>query len=756
MQACDTFHAPRMRVATFVFVTMLAGAMGQRAVAQVAGPGPDLPPDWLTSSSGDLHWDEGRIKLDLAITDRGGQPVAGLSEGEITVLDEVQPAKLVTFQAFDGVRTFPESTTHIVFIVDALDMDGEQVAAAKRALRELLLEKSGFLVHSTSTYQLDATGMKLLAPASMSGPDAVKAMDSKRGMRSLSDSGCRADAKRNEIALDSLGSFVLEQRREAGKKVVIWIGPGWPVTTSCGSSGGGFENSFGWVTEFSTRMREARIELSSVSVWAATAWSGDPGDSPEGWQSSGKAEPDDLSLSRLVHQSGGQIFQTGQDLKGMIRRCMRDADVLYTVTFDPPPTLKADEYHKVSVKVARAGLSARTYTGYFNEPVFYDRPAALEQITADQLEAMLGSAQESGDGAFAEKLEHSESTERLSHTTVVEWQARLRGKKSREALEVLSSAASFNDPPRGAIAAREAPTEAEQREILAKMLGYLKNKLPTLPNFFATRTIASYGEFLPRPVSFNVESLHLDQKTELERTGALRIEVPSGQNGSWKTRTGDGVLRATQTEKETIRYRNGKEEVDELSRKSRDHRPMAETLGTVGTFGPILRVVMVDAAPTMQWSRWEQSARGLRAVFRFRVAKEKSHYANGFCCLTDMDGSRSVKWFNGYRGEVVIDPETGDILRIGIQAELEPRAPVNQADIMVAYGPVEIGGNTYICPVRSVAISRKRTLEDIHEWGDSAIVFGPYVTVMNDVTFTDYRKFGSQMRMLPGLIEAPQ
>ena len=745
-----------MWLAVFILVTAFAGAFPTVAGAQATGSGLDFPPDWLASFSTHLHWDEGRIKLDLAITDKGGQPVAGLDKAEITLLDEGQPAKLVTFQAFDPVRAFPASATQIVFIVDALNMDGTQVVAAKRALRDLLLENSGFLAHSISIYQLDAAGIKLLAHASMIGPDAVKAMEIERPIKSLNEGGCSADPKRNEISLNSLGSFVLNQRREEGRKVVIWIGPGWPVTTACGSSEGGFENSFGWVTEFSTRMREARIELSSVSVWAATPWSPDPGDAPTGWQSGGGAEPDDLSLSRLVHESGGRVLQSGHDLQGMMRRCTKDAEVLYTLTFDPPPALKADEYHKLLVKVARPGIAARTYAGYFNEPVFYDRPAALEPITADQLETMVGSAQESADGAFAQKLEHSESTERLSHSKVVEWQARLRGKKSREALEVVSSAASFNEPPPGAIPAREAPEVAEQREILARMIGYLKNKLPTLPDFFATRTIASYAESSPSPPPFNLESLRPDQRTELERAGLLKIEVPNDKSSSWKTRTGDGVLRATETEKETIRYSNGKEKVDELSRKSRDHRSFDETLGTVGTFGPILRVVMVDAAPSMQWSRWEQSARGLRAVFRFKVPKEKSHYSNHFCCLTDMDGSRPVEWFVGYKGEVVIDPETGDILRIAVEAELEPNAPVNRANIMVAYGPVQIGGNTYICPVRSVAISRKRSLEQIHEWGESARVFGPYVTIMNDVSFTGYRKFGSQMRMLPGFIEAPQ
>lgn len=725
-----------------------------KAGAQIPETEFGLPPGW--GAPAEIHWDEGRIKLDLAIADESGQPVAGLDKAEISVFDNGQPAKVETFHSFDGTTTFPVAATQVIFVLDSLNMDGSQLEAAKRALREILLGNSGLLDHSISIYQLDAAGIKLMAPASMSGQDVAKALDKAGANHSLREIGCRADSVRNMVSLNALGNLVLNQRRVSGRKVAIWIGPGWPVASSCGESQGGFENSFDWVTEFSTRMREARIELSSVSVWARTAWSGDPGDTPAGWQNGGNAAPDDLSLSRLVHQSGGKVLESQGGLKGLIRRGMKDADVLYTVTFDPPPTLKADEYHNLSVKVDRPGTTARTYTGYFNEPVFYDRPAQLERLTRDQVEGLVTSARGAGDGALAQKLQQAAAATRLSHADVVAWQARLPGKKSHEALGVLDSAASFNDPPPGAVPARQSPTKEEQREILARMLGYLKNKIPTLPDFFATRTIATYAELLPTPPSFKLESLSLDQRMELERKHVLRMAGPSDVTRSWKTRTGDGVLRATQTVRETIRYRNGKEEVDELSRKSIARRSREETLGTVGTFGAILRVVMLDAAPVIQWDRWEPGARGPRAVFRFRVPKEKSHYSNRFCCMTDMDGSRSVTAFTGYRGEVMIDPETGDILRIAVEAELEPRSPVSRADIMVDYGPVEIGGNTFICPLRSVAISRKRTLEEVREWGDSLSVFGPYITLMNDVTFTGYRKFGSQMRMLPGFVEASQ
>src|ERR1035441_9962499 len=61
---------------------------------------------------------------------------------------------------------------------------------------------------------------------------------------------------RNQMSLAALGAVALEERRKPGRKQLLWLGFGWPVEEE------GSENSFDWITELSTRLREARIELS--------------------------------------------------------------------------------------------------------------------------------------------------------------------------------------------------------------------------------------------------------------------------------------------------------------------------------------------------------------------------------------------------------------------------------------------------------------------------------------------------------------
>ena len=47
---------------------------------------------------------------------------------------------------------------------------------------------------------------------------------------------------------------------------------------------------------------------------------------------------------------------------------MAEIGEYYTIAFMPPQAAGLDEYHDLKVVVNKPGLTARTYTGYYNEP----------------------------------------------------------------------------------------------------------------------------------------------------------------------------------------------------------------------------------------------------------------------------------------------------------------------------------------------------------------------------------------------------
>ncbi len=63
-------------------------------------------------------------------------------------------------------------------------------------------------------------------------------------------------------------------------------------------------------------------------------------------------------------------------------------------------------------------------------------------------------------------------------------------------------------------------------------------------------------------------------------------------------------------------------------------------------------------------------------------------------------------------------------MRIVINADLDeerdPDVALIRSQIMVEYGPEELGGKTYICPQRSAEISRGRSDRQLYEWGWSS------------------------------------
>ena len=177
-----------------------------------------------------------------------------------------------------------------------------------------------------------------------------------------------------------------------------------------------------------------------------------------------------------------------------------------------------------------------------------------------------------------------------------------------------------------------------------------------------------------------------------------------------------------------------------------------------GEFGPVLGLVILDAAKSkLAWQRWEMQNGKPVAVFQFSVPQAVSHYQLNYCCegyganlmfsnVSDED-PKPITIKPGYHGSLEVDPETGDVLRITIEADLgrNPTDSISHASTMVEYGSVKIGEDIRFCPVRSVSISAYRA-----EYESHGAIQAAYRTQLNDVEFTDYHRFGSESTLLIG------
>jgi VWFA-related protein len=700
---------------------------------------------------------EGIIHLDVAATDREGKPFSGLAAKDFTLTDHGAPQRIVSFAASDQPTDENERLTEVVLVLDEVDLSPAQLELVKDESIKFLRQNGGHLGEPTSVYWFTTSGLYATAAPTTDGnalAEDIAHHGSHRTIWAISRSHnpfvtaeLESYARWNR-SLGAVYSIAIERRRAPGRKLLVWMGFGWlPVDGPKEYKDGAFSS----MVELSTRIREARMVISEVTVRTQPEGrhvAGEPTalDFKDSYKDylAGVRTPSELeergfgpyshfALPVLAIQSGGLVLDELSNISRSIEHCVEDARAFYTMSFDPPYAGQPDEYHDLKVQIKAPGLTARTNTGYYDQPVFYDQPSfAPRRVSVHELEQILDTANAEQDGELANQLAGLELSERLNSKLLSLWKNRLRGKKSIAALVTLADASAFLDPPAAEILSDPAPDLDVQRQMILRTAKYLKEVIPKLPDFFAIRTTTEY-------------------------------EQPSPQKAdTWKTAPADQSLREAVTEKVTLRYRNGHEEQDTEKRKASPSARRRD-LNLIGVFSPILGSVLGDATrgdSILIWSHWEHGERGREAVFRYFVRADNPHYNVTYCCLV---GGRTFLISPRYLGELTIDPGTGAILRLTMEAELgwirepnlNPVQPAKEAAAMIEYGPVEIGGKEYICPHRSVQIMRVRTVTPLTVWGQTFDIYAPYETRLNDIVYTDYHKFGAEARMLPGFDVVP-
>ena len=391
---------------------------------------------------------------------------------------------------------------------------------------------------------------------------------------------------------------------------------------------------------------------------------------------------------------------------------------------------------------------------------------AAKRMTADQLEQLLAAAATAHktDDAIAQQISDLELTARLTSPMLQQMISESPGPKTQQILRAIADASVFLDPPASEIPVRPIPDIAAQKFMLSQTIHYAARTLHALPDFLATRQTEHYDDS-PRPLT----------------------------PAAWPARAGLAFRMQTET---PVAFRDGRETDDPslsvgttsagkkpglskvaVGKDSKKGGGPAPNVGLTswGEFGPILEIVLVDAAKgKLGWAHWEQLDGKPVAVFQFGVDKANSHYnvqfrgrdfgerIGGSYGSRDGEGASKGQVKDagvvssgeavGYHGHLTIDPDSGAILRITIQADLPSSAPIQKADIMVEYGSVPIGESQHICPTRSVSLSLSHAL---YQSSPINAMVDIIELQLNDVKFTDYRRFGSEAKLIMSSADAP-
>jgi VWFA-related protein len=350
----------------------------------------------------------GRIQLNVVVTGKQGGAVSGLELKDFTLLDNKRAQTILGFHAEEGSAQTRDKPAEVILVLDTVNSTFQEAAFAQQQTAKFLTQSAGHLAYPTSIAVLSTDGLHIQPRPSIDGSALAALLDQAgAGVQAVgSAAGGYGEIGRFQLSVKTLAAIAENEAKKPGMKMLIWIGPGWPmlVGPKMASSAQDRQRLFDVIVELSTRLREAHIALYSVSPInqakggairmppssAATTASMVSNQSPDAHRGNGVVEgaPDEtnykeflkgvksarqadsgnLSLQVVAVESGGRVLNPSNDIVGQISDCLADLNAFYSISFDPPSAEHADEYHELKVLVNKSGLTARTNSGYYNQP----------------------------------------------------------------------------------------------------------------------------------------------------------------------------------------------------------------------------------------------------------------------------------------------------------------------------------------------------------------------------------------------------
>lgn len=176
------------------------------------------------------------------------------------------------------------------------------------------------------------------------------------------------------MSLSALGQLIDHEVKRPGRKVVVWVSPGWPFVAdlSLELDAKQKQDLFDYLLSLSSGMRRARIALYAVDPMGTSA-AGESHTSDytqfiKPAKTAGQAQNGFLALPVLAYQSGGRTVTGSNDVDGAIAVCVAEATASYEISYDAIAGAIPNEYHALDIKIGKPGLTARTVSGYYAQP----------------------------------------------------------------------------------------------------------------------------------------------------------------------------------------------------------------------------------------------------------------------------------------------------------------------------------------------------------------------------------------------------
>ena len=315
-----------------------------------------------------------QITLAVVAVDKSGQPISGLQQQDFTLTDNKLSRPLANFRVVHGAST--DLPTEVVLVVDEVNDSFTNVAYERGRLAKLFQTEGGELPFPVSLVFFSDSGVKIGNQASRDGKALMALLNQDKNPQRVirRSQGVYGADDRLQLSLRALDEIAAYEAAKPGRKLVIWISPGWPLLDLPDQdlTEKTRQQIFSTAVDLSTKLRTAGITLYSVDPLGTSDTRGARiflyQQFLKGLKNSSRAQFGNLGLQVLAYQSGGRVLNASNDVIGEINQCISDAKVFYTFSFEAAVADEPNEYHAIEVKIDRPGLTARTSSGYYAQP----------------------------------------------------------------------------------------------------------------------------------------------------------------------------------------------------------------------------------------------------------------------------------------------------------------------------------------------------------------------------------------------------
>jgi VWFA-related protein len=369
-----------MKLINTAFIAFVAGLiclpMASSAQAAAGQSAPAGTPAANVAQGAPDASQAGAVSLDVLVTDKSGTPVTGLQAGDFKLLlDKKQPQNIVSVRAAGSVGAPSDPPAVAILVVDAVNAWILTVNAERQWLAKYFEDNSQLPIPVYLVIFTDQ-GMKVRTPATQDGKvleDFLNANTVDLHNIKRTD-GWPGDMERENLSLKTLNYFTSQVTSMPGRKLFIWLSPGWRCQTNGqwdGASKNQQQQLFDSVVSTTTALRAARATLYSI----------DPGGTDsemthqqifdefvKGLDAPKHSDYGYMLLQVLAAQSGGKALYANNDLSALIKKTLDETKAYYVLTFNPPPAARPSEFHTIEVQVDKPGVKVRTRTTYYGSP----------------------------------------------------------------------------------------------------------------------------------------------------------------------------------------------------------------------------------------------------------------------------------------------------------------------------------------------------------------------------------------------------